>query len=325
MNTLIGRYDEGFAMTEKALRLDPLSGNRHNYVIDLISRNRLDEAEREIEKLAHIRPSMAAADRGALMSVGGNWANSVLGYLDSLRIDPNRSRAWEQLRTNFAHIGLEKEALAISDAKWSVYLTVLGRHGEAVKTEEASLAEDPIDFRARRRLGMALAGAGEYERARPILEDIWQISGGRVTRDGLFHAETAAALIAIRRDAGEEAEVGELIAAIRDNVRRYRKADITRGVDYQEGLAAYLAGEHERGLALISKAVEGGVFVEPWEAYLQGLYDDPGFAPIRAKQEARQAREREKFLDIVCTDNPYASFWQPVEGTCEQYSAAQAN
>jgi hypothetical protein len=96
-------------------------------------------------------------------------------------------------------------------------------------------------------------------------------------------------------------------------------------VDYEEGLAAYLAGEHERGLSLIAKAAEDGFFIMPWEAYLQGLYDDPGFAPIRAKQEARQAREREKFLAIVCNDNPYGAFWQPAEGTCEQFAAAQAN
>ena len=96
-------------------------------------------------------------------------------------------------------------------------------------------------------------------------------------------------------------------------------------VDYEEGLAAYLAGEHERGLALIAKAVEGGFFIMPWEAYLQELYDDPGFAPIRAKQEARQVREREKFLAIVCNDNPYEAVWQPAEGTCEQFAAAQAN
>ncbi len=61
------------------------------------------------------------------------------------------------------------------------------------------------------------------------------------------------------------------------------------------------------------------------EAYFQSLYDDPGFAPIRAAQEARQARERESFLGIVCTDNPYAAVWQPAEGTCERYAGAANN
>ena len=328
-----GRYDEGFAMTEKARRLDPLSiPARWSYVRELTFKNRLEEADREIEKLAAISPSTAADLRGFRMSVGGNWANIVQGDLDSWRLDPNlKSWKLEYFSIHFAIIGLEKESLAISGVKWPFRLTMLRRHGEAVTTAEAAVAEAPTNFYARRRLGMALASAGEYERARPILEDVWQRSGGRVTSEGLFYADCAAALIAIRRDAGDETGVGELIAAMRDNVRRYREAGIIRGdvfidnVDYEEGLAAYLAGEHERGLALIAKAVEDGFFILPWEAYLQELYDDPAFAPIRAKQEARQVREREKFLAIVCDDNPYATVWQPAEGTCEQFAAVSRN
>jgi hypothetical protein len=68
-----------------------------------------------------------------------------------------------------------------------------------------------------------------------------------------------AALIAIRRHAGEEVGVGDL-----------------------------LAGEREKGLALIAKAAEDGYFILPREAYLQTLYNDPGFAPILAGQEARR-------------------------------------
>jgi tetratricopeptide (TPR) repeat protein len=333
MRDYFGRYDESFAMTETALRLDPLSIPAHvNYVRDLIFRNRLDEADREIEKLAAISPSWAANLRGFRMSVGGNWSNILLHGLDSLRIEPNQGNLFmEWASIYFAIIGLEKEALAMSDGKLPHRLKILRRHGEAVTTAEATLAEDPTDFDARRRLGLALAGAGDYERARPILEDAWQRSGGRVTSEGPFLPNYAAALIAIRRDAGEETGVGEIIAAMRDNVRRYREADIIRGdpifdnVDYEEGLAAYLAGEHERGLALIAKAVEDGIFIMPWEAYLQELYDDPGFAPIRAKQEARQVREREKFLAIVCNDNPYEAVWQPAAETCEQFATAHAN
>ncbi len=120
------------------------------------------------------------------------------------------------------------------------------------------------------------------------------------------------------------------MAAIRDYVRRYREARIIRAtlladVDYEEGLAAYLAGERERGLALIAKGAEDGYFIRPNEAYLQALYNDPGYTPIRARQEARQARERDRFLAIVCTDNPYAAVWQPAEGTCERFTAAGDN
>ncbi len=141
-----------------------------------------------------------------------------------------------------------------------------------------------------------------------------------------FTIDHAAALIAVRRAAGEEDNVAEILAAIRDNVRRYRETGFSTFVigvspDYDDGLASYLSGEEQRGLALIARAVEDGHFIPPSEAYLQDLYEHPDFAPIRAMQEARQARERERFLAVVCSENPYAAVWQPAEGTCERFAA----
>ena len=148
----------------------------------------------------------------------------------------------------------------------------------------------------------------------------------------LFTFVHAVALAAIRRDAGEEYRVGELVAAIKDDVRRFREAGITGtefplvfNIDVEEGLAAYFSGEYEHGLYLIAKGAENRYFILPNEAYLQVLYDDPGFAPILAGQEVRQNRERNRFLAIVCTDNPYEAVWQPAEGTCERFAAEGGN
>ncbi len=324
----LGHYAEGFAAIETAVRLDPLSiPSRQNYIRQLIFRNRLEEADREIEKYASIAPSRAATLQNWRTSLGGEWANEVMGDLDDWRITPGQAHWRDGLSPQFAAIGLEKEALTISEPS-PIVLRMLGRAGDAVALAEARLAEDPDSPWSRYDLGMPLAGAGDYVRARPILEESWQRSDGRISRYCcLFQAADAAALIAVYREAGEDGEVHELLAAIRDNVRRLREAGMIRSflfdsVDYEEGLAAYLSGERESGLALIAKAAEDGFFILPNEAYLQVLYDDPGFAPIRESQEARQAREREKFLAVVCTDNPYADYWQPAEGTCERFAAA---
>jgi tetratricopeptide (TPR) repeat protein len=323
----LGHYNESFAAYEMAVRLDPLSiPALYNYTGALIARNRLDEANLVMEKLASISPIAYASSRGGLTSLGGKSANTLLAELDALRIDPEDVFTKASLRSYFASIGLEKEALAILENPRPSVLSMLGRPGDAVTAGEAGFAEDPISLYVRADLGLALAGAGDYRRAGPILEELWQQSGKRVTCCGLIRHHSAAALITIRRDAGEEDAVGELVAAIRDNVRRYHEAGITVAhlffsVDYEEGLAAYLSGESERGLALIAKGAEDGYLILPNEAYLQTLYDEPGFAPIRAMQEARQTRERERFLAIVCTDNPYAAVWQPAEGTCERFTA----
>ena len=83
-----------------------------------------------------------------------------------------------------------------------------------------------------------------------------------------------------------------------DPERKRRMLMHRREIDKLSALIA------EKGLTLIAKALEDGFFIPQSDAYLQVLYDDPGFAPIRAKQEARQVRERESFLAIVCGDNP---------------------
>ncbi len=324
----VGRYDEVIVALETALRLDPLSKvASNNYVVTLIYRDRLEEANRELENMASIYPDWYSMVRGELMSVGGKWANLALGSLDGLRINPEGGDPLLDLK--FAIIGLEQEAISPFETIRPMVLSILGRPKDAVLMAEKRVADNTIPWDLRK-LGLALAAAGEYKRARPILEELWQLRSGQVVQVGLIEANHAAALIAIRRDAGEEAGVGELLAAIRDNVRRYREAGLTgrywdTNVDHEEGLATFLAGEREKGLALIAKAAEDGYFILPNEAYLQTLYDDPDFAPILAGQRARQARERKRFLSIVCTDNPYEAVWQPAEGTCEKFAAEGEN
>ncbi len=332
LNIHLGRYDEAFPMGETAMRLDPLSiPTIVFYLQALTERNRLAEAAVELDKIASIFPHVYAYRHGSLMSRGGKMADAVLGSLDALRINPSYGRVRNGLSYHFAAVGFEKEALAISPRTSPFVLSYLGKPRDAITIAESRLAEDPDLQSARHNLGLALAGAGDYANARPILEDMWRRSDGKVAkRSALFGTMTAAALIAVRRDAGEEDKVDELVAAIKDNVRRYREAGIVGdgrsfGADYDEGIALYLSGDRERGLALLDKATEDGVFIQTNEAYLQAIYDDPGFAPILARQEARQVREREKILLIVCNDNPYEAVWQPAEGTCERFAASTVN
>jgi len=331
LNAELGRYEEAFEVRKMGMRLDPLSiPTIVFYQQALIERNRLAEADQELEKIAAIHPHVYAYRRGTRISRGGKMSNAVLGSLDALKLNPQFSQVRGGLAYHFAAIGLEKEALAIVNRPRYEVASYVGKPEDAVTIAESRLAENPYSLSARHDLGLALAGAGDYDRARPILEEMWQRRGRISKRGEIFRTYSAAALIAIRREADDEANVGELVAAMRDNVRRYRKAGIVGdgrsfGVDYELGLAAYLSGDRDTGLALLDKATEDGVIIMPREAYLQSLYDDPGFAPIRARQEVRQVRERERVLRIICSDSPYAAVWQPAEGTCERFHGMGAS
>lgn len=226
-------------------------------------------------------------------------------------------------------IGLEQEAGAIIDTPNPDLLLVLGRPLEAIATAEVLLAEgERNNVFAHMTLGMAYATAGDYLKARPLLENGWQQSGKRITM-GEFGLKNAVALIAIRRDAGDNKGADELLAAIRDDIRRLREAGFATthymSTDYEDGLAAYLTGERDKGLFLIARASKDGYFIWPKTAYLNELYEDPGFAPILEDQVVRQTREQQRFLAVVCNDNPYETFWQPAEGTCQQYTGEGGN
>jgi tetratricopeptide (TPR) repeat protein len=327
----LGHYRDSLAKTEMALRLDPLSIANWNYLLALIIRDRMDDVDRHLEKFIAFFPSFEPTLRGLRSSLGGKWTDYVIGRMDDLQKNPTDVVTRRRLSGLFATLGLEKEALDIYDPPMPFVLRWLGKPEHALEIAQARIAEGPISVWDRRALGLAHASAGDCIRAQPILEEMRQRSDGRVTSEGLFGIETAVALLACRRTAGED--VDNIVTAIRDNVRRYRDAGMTRAdslhhevsVDYEEGLVEFLTGEREKGLELVAKAVEDGFFIPPNDAYLQVLYDDPGFAPIRAAQEARQASERNRFLAIVCTDNPYEEVWQPVEGTCERFAAERGN
>lgn len=326
----VGRYKEVFPHQEEALRLNPVSMvAMGNYVHSLIDMGRLDEAARELEKIQSIAPGVYAEYQGRLKSAGGKWAYAVLGGLDKLRITPGDLLTKGLLSWKFLIIGLEGEALEIFDEPDPGLLLALGRPLDAITSAEALLAEgNPNIPSARNRLGMIYAATGDFTRAGPLLEDSWQQNGRRITM-GVFGPENAVALIAIRREAGDETGAAKVLAAIWDDVKRLREAGFATApyasTDHEEGLAEYLAGEHEKGLTLIARASDDGYFIGPKTAYLKDLYEDPGFAPILERQQARQIRERSRFLSIVCTANPYQQVWQPAAGTCEHFLAEAQN
>lgn len=315
----IGDYVQATAAREQALRVDPLSRPAiNNYLAILTLSDRKAEARKELEKIASIYPDIYTAWQGNISAINGQWSIRALALLNSMTFDNRLSRSNRNaLMSTLAYMGLEEEALALFASPPSSLFRILGRLEEAVIAADERVAEDPTALNAFLSLGQALAGIGDYARARPVLEKLWQESGGRITASGLFRISSATALIVIRREMG--ADVEELLMAVDDHVHRLRSAGFNRRAYYEKGFGAFLAGDRDRGLALIAGAVNDGRFIRPKNAYLHTLYEDPGFAPIQKMQEDRAITEREKFLTVVCNDNPYKIFWQPAQGTCERF------
>jgi adenylate cyclase len=328
--------DDNLANQETALRLDPLSRPANfNYIDALIARNRLDEAERRIEKLATFEPAGAILTRGKLEALGGNWSASALAYLQAANNERDKlvygGFYARDFRWTLAAVGLWEEAMRLHPDFPQVLEAFFGSPEKAVELAEARLREDGIEFNA----GMVLAHVGQFDRARPLLEGNWAVSrqsepASAIGGDRMYEARFAEALVAMRRKAGDEPGAQEVIEALAANARRLRDAGITmtsrdNSVDYHAGIAAYLSGDRAKGLALIAKAVDDGFWIPPKAAFQKALFEDPGFAPILAANEAREARERARILDVVCNDNPYAAVWQPLPETCEAHAKASTD
>jgi adenylate cyclase len=326
------RYDEHFAALETALHLDPLSRHANrNYIFALIERNRLVEADQQIEKLGSFDPRGAIIFRGIRSSIGGEWANYILTYLEAAingtgDLVFGEWFAWD-LVNQLTAIGLGDEAILMTNGEDPEVLAWFGDPEEALALARAQLAVEP-DSVWPAMMGFILAHAGHYAEARPYLEEAWQQQWGRrFVRADFYSSYLAEALVVVRRDAGDEVAANQVVVTLRDDARRIRDAGITltelyKSIDYQEGVAAYLAGERDTALALISKAAKDGFWIPPLSAFQKSRYQDPDFAAILEKQAVRQARELGKVLAVVCGNNPYTSVWQPAEETCEQFAAS---
>ena len=320
----LGHYTESFLSLENALQLDPLSiPIKRSYIQHLISRGRLRDADRELEKLQTIAPSVYVHLLGERNSLKGQWTNAVFANLDALLLDPNYNKAKQNLSRDLVFLGLSEDFSAVLGTPQKMLLGYLGRAEDEVTIALKNLAENPASLRAKLALALALAAVGDYLQAQPILEDAWlnsEINDKRNFTSAFFGYNEAIALVKMRRTAGENAKANELLLAMKEQIRRARSAGFGTSrrlsVDYEEGLILYFSGQRKKGLALIAQAVNDGYFILTDVAYLQDLRNDPDFAAILEVQRATQIRERNKLLAIVCKDNPYKAVWQPATGTC---------
>lgn len=317
-NSYPPQYQKAFDAFEKAVQLDPLSQRAlGNFIPVLIRMSRFAEADIELEKLAVIDPSMHAGMYGFRMGAAGEWSEWILGILNRRLLSTDGRLNRFLLANLLMSIGLVEDAQALFERPMPVWLLRAGKPEEALAIVEARLADDPASEDILENVYEYQAELGDYANAWPSWEDDW-----KEDPEG-WSADDLAKLIAMRRSDSEDNDVSDLLAAMKEISRQLSEGGILfRGtIEYTSGLAALLEGDREKGIELIRQAVERGYYIFPKVAWLQSLYDDPDYASIIAIQEARQLRERGRFLGVVCVDNPYEAFWQPEEVSCEQFKA----
>jgi len=325
-----GYYAEQFSMGSLNVRIDPLSiPAQANLIADLVHRHDFEEARKHLRQLQRLSGWIYDQSKARIDLVQFGWAAGLFGYLNSYQSTQNRRFVQTRITYLLFAIGLEHEALAFIDPPPWWVLIGAGKSAEAFAVAEADAQVNgtkPWD----RGMGVALASGGNYVEALPWLQQNWDNFRGNGWAFRMAQALEATALLQSHLAGGSVSDIEVIVDTINTEVQRHRVAGILGGgaygtTDFVAALIALQSGEREQGFTLLDAAVEQGEYVPTNQEYLRFIYDDPAFAPILAKQKANQSREREKFFAVVCTDNPYADVWVPMESTCSGVAAASVN
>lgn len=329
-----GDPEGAFLAAREAARLDPTSvPANYLYIEELIKRREQVEAEEQIERLAVYCDWCARHLRGMLASLDGNWAEIILADLRVRSMNRDGPRPWsvmDDLPWQLAMVGLESEALRMAFPENEQLLLVLSWEEAAAWIQE--------NFPEKPKWGLhstvyIWTYIGEYALAHAAVEEMLQNRdvGDRFRELKIADTFKADCFVAVLHAMGDEARADEIIAELLDNARGFRAAGVEaalweESVDYQEGVALYLSGERERGSKLIARAVIDGFWMPPPGKFQKAMYQEPEIRKALQIQADRQAREREKLLNVVCdNNNPYRSVWRPMPDTCESHLTASQN
>jgi tetratricopeptide (TPR) repeat protein len=304
------------------MKLDPISAVVKSNVINMrILQDRLAEAAQEIEKLKSLNPEFHSGSAIMLDVAAGNLAEATLARLKdwSSRASENHNGI-VPLQAQLAAMGFSEEDIPLAEADYlhAFAYQLLGRSSRIIEAFEADGGGG-----RKHHYALALAAVGDFERALPALEDVWQNLVGNLIVDPWFYGNHVVALREARIRAGDNEDSSDLIDAFENYVSKRAEAGIVGGnfgwdARFDAGILAWLKGRREEGIKLIRQAVERGYVIYPNEAYFQEIYDHPGFAEILEIQRQRQDSERTKLLSVICQDNPYVDLWSPPEESCVQ-------
>jgi TolB-like protein/Flp pilus assembly protein TadD len=313
----LGRYSESQAAVGRAVAIDPLSiPALANRARDLLEQGDESEAEVVLGDLAVLAPAFAVHIRGEGLSRRGRWAEGARTQLQALTMEPTGARFRTFLGFDFIRLGLFDEAEALGPDLGALLPLARGDHQAEVVWAEDQFQREPDSPASMSALGIALADVGDFARARPLLEDTFERNGRAISMFGNFSPRHAAALTVARRAVGVD-DVSDVVQAAGDHSRSLDEASVTfADAIGARGMAAWVAGDRARALELLETAVDQGALIFWTPAFMADLVSDAGFEPIRARFLQRREAERADFLASVCTDNPWASVWTPMEETC---------
>ncbi len=311
----LGRYEEAEAIQKQMLVTDPLTiVGRLNYIGNLRSRGRIDEAHEIADQLIARSPSAGyrAHAQTSLWSEG-KLAETLSWSLRASHNDP-------YVMVVFYFVGEYEEARRI-DAQSAHWIDASEGHwDEAVRAAQkyVQLYPDSAQFIAD--AAEVLYRAGRIDEALPLYERAHNLEPEGRPIPSIFGDAWAMQLALARRKAGDE-EGAQAAAQMARQAHAAGRAAGQKNLmhDTVEAMIAAFDDDPDRAIGAMQSAIRHGgrwsvVFDDP---IFEDLWEEPRFVALRQELDVILAEEHEKVLQLICFNNPVPDEWQPMPETCE--------
>ena len=285
------RHRDAFETLQRTFALDPLSPIVNtNLAAEYWIRNRTEDALRAADRIIQLAPDGPLGYRrtGRIKWTSGKLAEAVDFYRRSLAVAPEDRNSQLELGSLQVDLGYYDDARELMGDQQYVALLAEGRVNEALAATRALLAERPDHSRTIFAAAKAESRAGNFERARELLEPL--SAGARngkgtlFTRSGIHFWDpqigaTDLAIALLETDAREAAL--ELLSQVEAYYDRLRSEGLDHPMlDYQRARVLAMKGESDESIRVLRRVIAGG-----WRFwYLDG---DPALKSLRELREFR--------------------------------------
>ena len=301
------RNEEALAYVNRALELDPLSASLwHDLGRSLVSLGRFEEANTAFRRISEIDPLNPQASHGAVMAtfLGGQLAEAGYWADVNAKTDPDDFENTSSVAMIRISLGQFEAALEAIDYSLSIgpvephplsaqtiYLTVNGRHAEAVDVARTALANQLPDRWSSEQVflrtlrdeaiesGNAQEALGWYRQKTPELFD----DEPGFDKQNIQKAADLGLLLQLAGEKDRAETLLERTIAAYDYLYVRGAANYPMSIAKVEALA--LLGRNDESLAELQRVVDDGWrLLWQWDTYfnrnLDGIRDDPRFTAI---------------------------------------------
>lgn len=316
----LDRYEEMLEVYDQMLAVDPLSIlGRSNYIGWLCEMGRIDEAREMAHQLLADDRWMGYRKLGELaLLYEGKVAEAVSWFLKAHAEDPESSTSNRLLVNALILLDEYEEARRIGSRFATDVNIAEGRFLAAIQATRTKLQLDPLNQRMILSAAETLYQAGRIDEALPLFERLREL-GPEGAPIAMNYTATAHLAVA-RKRAGDESGARAAAQILRKSLSAYRQAfGKSFAAHRADALLAALDDDRDGVIAALKAVTETG-FRSPQlfaDVIFEDLWADERFVSLQQELDDLLAEEHEKYLQLVCFNNPVPDDWRPLPETCD--------